>query len=70
MDKNQLLELLYQCYLEARKHKRHTHSQMLFESHLEYNIVKLCNDIYAKKYKISPSIYFIQYDPVQREIFA
>lgn len=70
MDKNQLLELLYQCYLEARKHKRHTHSQMLFESHLEDNIVKLCNDIYAKKYKISPSIYFIQYDPVQREIFA
>lgn len=70
MDRNQLLELLYQCYLEARKHKRHTHSQMLFECHLEDNIVELCNDIYNKRYEISPSIYFIQYDPVQREIFA
>ena len=70
MNKNQLLELLYQCYLDARKHKRHTHSQMLFESHLEDNIVELCDDIYNSKYVISPSIYFIQYNPIQREIFA
>ena len=70
MDKNQLLELLYQCYLQARKHKRHTHSQMNFEYHLEDNLVELCNDIYDEKYEISPSIYFIQQEPVKREIFA
>ena len=57
MDKNQLLELLYQCYLEARRHKRHTYSQMNFEFNLEDNIVELCNDIYEGKYEISPSIF-------------
>ena len=70
MDKKQLLFDLYVSYLQARKHKRHTHSQMVFEEKLEDNLVQLRNDICSWKYQISPSIYFIQKDPVQREVFA
>ena len=70
MDRNQLLELLYQCYLLARRHKRHKKSQIEFEYNLEDNLVQLCNDLYDGKYVVSPSIYFIQQKPVKREIFA
>lgn len=70
MDKKQLLFDLYISYLQARKHKRHTHSQMAFEIELESNLVQLCNDIYSWTYQISPSIYFIQKSPVKREVFA
>jgi len=70
LDKDILLYLLYECYLQARRHKRHTHSQMEFEQHLEDNLVQLCDDIWTWNYKISPSIYFVQQDPVKREIFA
>ena len=45
MDKKQLLFDLYVSYLQARKHKRHTHSQMVFEEKLEDNLVQLRNDI-------------------------
>ncbi len=70
MDKELLLKYLHICYLEARRHKRHTHSQMVFESNLIENLVQLRDDIYEWKYKISPSIYFIQMNPIQREVFA
>lgn len=70
MDKSTLLEYLYICYMEARKHKRHTHSQMTFEQNLWENLVQLRDDVYNWKYKISPSIYFIQMNPIQREVFA
>ena len=70
MDKNLLLHYLYMCYLEARRHKRHTHSQMVFEANLIDNLVELRDDIINWEYKISPSIYFIQMTPIQREVFA
>ena len=70
MNKSQLLFDLYISYLQARKHKRHTHSQMAFEENLEDNLVQLRNDIFNWKYQISPSIYFIQKSPVKREVFA
>lgn len=70
MDKDLLLKYLYISYLEARKHKRHTHSQMVFESNLWENLVNLRDDIFNEKYVISPSIYFIQMHPIQREVFA
>lgn len=70
MDKELLLKYLYICYLEARRHKRHTHSQMVFESNLIENLVQLRDDVYEWKYEISPSIYFIQMNPIQREVFA
>lgn len=70
MDSDFLLKLLYSAYLEARKHKRHTHSQMIFESNLFENLVQLRDDILNGEYIISPSIYFIQMNPIQREVFA
>lgn len=70
MSKELLLKYLYVSYLEARRHKRHTHSQMVFESNLIENLVQLRNDVYEWKYEISPSIYFIQMNPIQREVFA
>lgn len=70
MDKSLLLKNLYQCYLEARRHKRHTHSQMVFEQNLSENLVTLRDDLYNRSYEISPSIYFIQMEPIQREVFA
>lgn len=70
IDKNVLLNLLYECYLQARRHKRHTRSQMEFEYNLEDNLVKLCDDIFDWSYEISPSIYFVQQEPIKREIFA
>ena len=65
-----LFKNLYLAYLEARRHKRHTHSQMVFESNLSENLLELRDDIYNGTYKISPSIYFIQMNPIQREVFA
>lgn len=70
MEKKELFNYLYTSYLDARKHKRHTYSQMIFESNLWENLIDLCDDIFAWKYKISPSIYFIQMNPIQREVFA
>ena len=70
MDKDLLLKYLYISYLEARRHKRHTHSQMVFESNLWENLVRLRDDIFDEEYAISPSIYFIQMHPIQREVFA
>lgn len=70
MDKKTLLYYLYVSYLDARRHKRHTYSQMIFEWNLFENLVKLRDDVYEWKYKISPSIYFIQMNPIQREVFA
>ena len=46
MDKGQLLFDLYISYLQARRHKRHTHSQMVFEEKLEDNLVQLCDEVY------------------------
>lgn len=70
MDKDQLLNYLFICYLYARRHKRHKRSQIEFEMHLEDNLTQLCDDLYNWKYAVSPSIYFIQQYPVKREIFA
>lgn len=70
MDKKTLLYYLYVSYLDARRHKRHTYSQMIFEWNLFENLVKLRDDVYDWKYNISPSIYFIQMNPIQREVFA
>ena len=70
MDKETLRRYLYYSYLEARKHKTKSKSHLRFYENLEYNLDKLCDDIYNWCYKISPSIYFIQKEPIQREVFA
>ena len=46
MEKERLFKNLYIAYLEARRHKRHTHSQMMFESNLSENLLTLRDDIY------------------------
>jgi len=38
-------EDLYRAYLDARKHKRGTRSQVLFEMHLEDNLVALSREL-------------------------
>ncbi len=65
-----LLQEIFQAYFDARKHKRNTLSQLRFEMNLETNLVELADDIYARRYKTSPSYCFIVDYPAKREIFA
>ncbi len=65
-----LLQDIFQAYFDARKHKRNTLSQLRFEMNLETNLVELADDIYARRYKTSPSYCFIVDYPAKREIFA
>ncbi len=66
----QLLYDLFQAYYDARKNKRNTKSALVFEQNYEHNLFELYNEIKTRNYVISPSICFINYSPVQREIFA
>jgi len=61
---------LYMAYLDARKNKRRTKSQILFEMHLEDNLMELYRDLYTGKYKVGRYMCFIIEDPVKREVFA
>ena len=65
-----LLRNLWMAYLDARKHKRGTEDEFLFEVNLFENLVILCDDILERVYKPSRGIAFISHDPVIREIFA
>jgi len=66
----QLLIDLFQAYYDARSNKRNTLNALNFEMDYEHNIFKLHEEIINNTYKIKPSICFINYKPVQREIFA
>ena len=65
-----LLEDLFTAYFDARKNKRNTINALAFELNYESNLFKLFEDIKERRYEISKSICFINFDPVQREIFA
>jgi hypothetical protein len=65
-----LLEDLFQAYFDARKNKRKTTSALKFELNYEVELFKLYDEIISRKYAISPSICFISFHPVKREIFA
>lgn len=65
-----LLSELYKAYLEARKHKRATSDEHIFEVNAMENLMILRDDILARRYKPSRGVAFIIYDPVMREIFA
>ena len=67
---NRLLTDLFVAYYDARRNKRNTINQLRFEINFESNLVKLCEDILNREYKIQPSICFIISNPVKREIFA
>ncbi len=66
----QLLLDLYHAYKSARKHKRGRHYQLLFEKHLESNLISLRDDLYSHKYTPRPSTCFMVHDPKMREVFA
>ena len=69
-EKNSLLEALFIAYYEARKHKRKSHGQIAFEMNYENELIRLHTEIISRTYVISPSICFINFFPVKREIFA
>lgn len=70
LTRNQLLLDLYEAYKSARKNKRKTSDQQLFELNLESELVQLSVELYARKYRPRQSICFIIRDPKQREVFA
>ncbi len=66
----QLLYDLFQAYYDARKNKRNTINALAFEIDYERKIFELYEKIKNETYEIGPSICFIIFRPVQREIFA
>ena len=58
------------AYLAARRHKTKSEAHKRFVKRLKENLFKLCDDIRNWTYVIAPSIYFIQMNPIQREVFA
>ena len=61
---------LFRAYYDARKHKRLTYNVISFEENYETKLFKLYKEIISGKYTISPSVCFISFKPLQREIFA
>ena len=68
--KEDILQMLFKAYFDARKHKRNKQSQLEFELHLEQNIFDLYDSIVNKTYTPGTSICFVVNKPVKREIFA
>ncbi len=69
-DREQLLTDLFTAYFDARRNKRNTINALSFEINYEHNLIKLADEIINFNYKIKPSLCFINFKPVQREIFA
>jgi len=65
-----LLKDLFIAYYDTRKNKRNTVNSLAFEMDFESKLFALYEDIITDNYIISPSICFINFKPVQREIFA
>jgi hypothetical protein len=61
---------LFQAYYDARKNKRKTINALAFEVDYESKIFQLHEEILNNKYEPKQSICFINFSPVQREIFA
>ncbi len=61
---------LFRAYYDARKHKRRTFNVISFEENYETKLFKLYKEIISGKYAISPSVCFISFKPLKREIFA
>ena len=65
-----LFSEVYRAYLDARRHKRNTKSQLEFESNLEPNLLRLARDHERREYELSPSVCFIYEGKVKREVIA
>ena len=70
LNRNVIIEQLFQAYFDARKNKRNTYNQLAFEKYFEANIFALSNEISEYKYNPKSSICFVVNNPVKREIFA
>ena len=70
MDSKKLLKDLFQAYYDARKNKRGTINALKFEMEFEKNLFELRDELVERRYQIKPSICFINFSPVKREIFA
>jgi len=66
----QLLYDLFQAYYDARENKRNTINALKFEIDYEKKLFGLYEDLLSGKYEIGPSICFISFNPVKREVFA
>jgi len=66
----QLLYDLFQAYYDARKNKRNTINALNFEIDYERKLFELYEEIKNRRYEIGPSICFVIFKPVQREVFA
>nr|NQU91146.1 hypothetical protein [Bacteroidota bacterium] len=69
-NRDQILTDLFKAYYDARRNKRNTINAIKFEVNYESNLFMLCDEILSHNYNLSPSICFINFNPVQREIFA
>lgn len=67
---DKLLEDLFNAYYSARKNKRNTINALKFELSYEKKLFELFEEIVKRRYNISKSICFINFQPIQREIFA
>lgn len=61
---------LLDAYHEARRHKRWKTNTLQFSADAETRLVRLAQDIAGRRYRIRPSLCFIAFAPVKREIFA
>lgn len=64
------LAKLTTAYIDARRHKRWKTNTLQFSLYAEENLLKLADDIKKRVYQIKPSLCFIAFQPVKREIFA
>lgn len=61
---------LYDAYEECRRHKWRTQNASLFSANLTENLYRLWIELNRQEYNIGPSIAFIVFKPVKREVFA
>lgn len=67
---DEIYEMLFQAYFDARDGKRKTYDVQRVEANLYENLYRLATDIAERRYFPTRSEAFIVYDPVIREIFA
>lgn len=62
--------LVTEAYLKARKEERNTTAQLDFERFEEHNLKEITYELYHRIWKPLPLDWFIQPNPVVREVFA
>lgn len=66
----QLLKDLYQAFNDACRHKRSKSYVQVFSQSLDYNLLRLRDDLWSRTYRALPSSCFIVTRPKRREVFA